>query len=58
MPVVGSVVGPDRKGGVLEVKDECLGLVVVPKGEVERKELSGKDTAYISVNERTESHKR
>ena len=58
MSVVGSVVGPDRKGGGLEVKDGCLGLVAVPKGEVERKELSGKDTAYISMNERTESYKR
>lgn len=33
----GGVVGPDGKGDGLEMMDWCLSLVVVPKGEVERK---------------------
>jgi len=33
----GGVVGPDGKGDGPEVKDGCLSLVVVPKGDVERK---------------------
>ena len=37
MLVAVSIVGPDRKVDELEVKDGCLSLVVVPKGEVERK---------------------
>ena len=37
MSVAGSVFRSGRKGDGVEVKDGCLSVVVVPKGEVERK---------------------